>query len=103
MAVVNNFAVLSQLAQRGLTCDPIRPQVLQQTLPPVRALFDDLVEFCLRYAVAPARFDEDLAADAAVAQRLSHRCRQFLAFAGRALIDGNDRHDWSLPGLLLLS
>src|SRR5207249_5311448 len=93
MAVVNQFSVVSQFAQRSLKSDPVRPQILQQTLPPVRALLDDLVEFCFGYAIAPARLNEHLTPDTTVAKSLGHSFSQFLTFARSALIDCDDRHD----------
>src|SRR4030095_6074652 len=92
MAVVNHLAVVSQFAQRSLKCDPVGPQILQQTLPPVRALLDDVVEFCFGYAIAPARLNEHLAPDTTITKSLGHSFSQFLTFAGSALIDCDERH-----------
>src|ERR1700751_353491 len=97
MAVVNQLSVVSQFAQRSLKSDPVGPQILQQTLPPVRAFLDDLVEFCFRYAIAPARLDEHLAPDTTVAKIYGHRFSQFLTFARGPLIDCDDRHDGYPP------
>src|SRR4029453_4433896 len=96
MAVVNHLAVMSQFAQRSLKSDPVGPQILQQTLPPVRAFVDDLVSFCFGDAIAPARLDEHLTPDTTVAKSLGYSFSQFLTFAGSALIDCNDLHD-NLP------
>src|SRR5512135_2259370 len=93
MAVVNHLAVVSQFAQRSLESDPVGPQILQQTLPPVRAFFDDLVELCFRYPIAPARLDKYLAPDTTVAKSLRYSFGQFLTLAGSTLIDSDDRHD----------
>src|SRR5580765_6952933 len=93
VAVVNHLAVVRQFAQRGLKCDPVGPQILQQSLPPVRAFLDDLVELCLGYGIAPARLDEHLTPDTTVAKSLGHSFGQFLTFAGSALINCDDRHD----------
>src|ERR671918_86683 len=46
VAVVNQLAVVSQFTQRSLKSDPVGPQVLQQTFPPVLAFLDDVVELC---------------------------------------------------------
>src|SRR5262245_4576583 len=92
VAVVNQLSVVSQVAQRSLKSDPIGPQILQQPLPPVRAFFDDLVEFCFGYAITPARLNEHLAPDTTVAEILSYSLSQFLPFARSTLIDGDDRH-----------
>src|SRR5215470_18807416 len=93
VAVVNHLAVISQFAERSLEGDLVGPQIMQQALPPVRTLFDDLVEFGFGDAIAPTRLNEHLAPNAPVAESLGHGLRQFLAFAGSALIDGDDRHD----------
>src|SRR4026209_1632739 len=93
VAVVNQLCVLSQFTQCRLESHPVAPQVFQQTLPPVRALLDDLVEFCLGYAIAPARLNEHLASDTSVAKGHGHGFRQTPSLAGRALIDCNDWHD----------
>src|SRR4029077_5083208 len=93
MAVVNQLSVLSQFAKRSLESDPVGSQILQQTLPPVRVLFDDLVEFCLRYPITPARRNKHLAPSTPVAKTLRHSFGQFLSLAGSALIDCDDRHD----------
>src|ERR1700752_4473102 len=93
VAVVYHLAVVRQFAQRGLKCDPVRPKILQQSLPPVRAFLDDLVELCLGYAIAPARLNEHLTPDTSIAERLGHSFGQFLTFAGSSLINCDDRHD----------
>src|SRR5262249_12913082 len=62
-------------------------------LPPVGALFDDIVEFGLGDTIAPARLQEHFAPDAMVAKTLGHSFSQFLTFPRSALIDCNDRHD----------
>src|SRR5688572_31152410 len=103
MTVVNDLSFPGELAERRLKRDPIGTDVVQQPFPPVRALLDDLVELRLGHPVATARFDEHLAADTSVAQSLSRGFRQFLTFAGCALIDGDDRHGGYLPGLLVSS
>src|SRR5687767_5883302 len=103
VTVVDDLSFAGEFAEHCLKRDPIGPHILQQTLPPVRPFFDDLVEFCLGYAIASARLDEHLAADTSVAQSLSRGFRQFLTFAGCALIDGDDRHGGYLPGLLVSS
>jgi len=63
----------------------------------MRAFLDDLVELCFRYAITPARLDEDLTPDTTVAESLGQSLGQFLTFAGSALIDCDDRHDTSIP------
>src|SRR4029077_9316192 len=93
MAVVNQLSVLSQFAQRSLESGPVGTEILQQTLPPVRALFDDLVEFCVRYPIAPARRNKHLAPNTPVAKSLRHCFGQFQTLSGSALIDCDDRHD----------
>src|SRR6186997_2563931 len=93
VAVVNNLAVLSQLAQRCLKRSPVRPQILEQALPPVRPFLDHRVEFCFRYAIAPASLDEHLTPDTTIAKSLGQGFGQFLTFAGSALIDCDNRHD----------
>src|SRR5215467_2255672 len=93
MAVVNQLSVLGEFAQRSLESDPVGPEILQQTLPPVRAFLDDLVELCFGYAIAPARLEEHLAAHTPVAKSLRYRLGQFLTLTGSALIDCDDRHD----------
>src|SRR5215468_3341032 len=103
VAVVNHFALVSQFAQRSLESDPVGPQILQQTLPPVRALFDDFVEFCFGYAIAPARLHEHLAPHTTVAKTLGHSFRQFLTFARGTLIDCDDRHDTNSLAFVQLS
>src|ERR671923_1273421 len=62
-------------------------------LPPVRASFDDLVEFCFSYAIVATRLDEHLPSDTTVAERLSHSFCQFLTFARSTLVDCDDGHD----------
>src|SRR5262245_14134436 len=103
VAVVNQLTVVSQFAQRSLESNPVRPQILQQPLPPVRALFDDLVKFGLGDAIAPARLHEHLSPDAMVAKILGHSFSQFLTFARSALIDCDDRHDTNSLAFVQLS
>src|SRR5262249_31755455 len=103
VAVVNHLAVVSQLAQRSLKSDPVGPQILQQTFPPVRAFLDDFVEFCFGYAIAPARLNEHLTPDTTVAKSLGHSFSQFLTFAGSTLIDCDDRHGNYPPSSTLFS
>src|SRR5215470_11497188 len=59
----------------------------------MRAFFNDLVEFCFRYAIAPARLDKHLSAHTSVTESLRYRLGQFLTLTGSALIDCDDRHD----------
>src|SRR4029077_9861690 len=92
VAVVDHLAVVSQFTERSLKSDPVGPQILQQTFPPVRAFLDDLVEFCFGYAIAPARLSRPLRPDTTVAKSLGHSFSQFLTFAGSTLIDCDDRH-----------
>jgi hypothetical protein len=99
VAVVNNFAVSSQLAQRRLKSDLVGPQILQQTLPPALTFLNDVVELCFGYAIAPASLNEYLTPDTTVAESLRHRFRQFLALPGSALINGDDWHDGYPPWL----
>src|SRR5262245_4206556 len=103
VAVVNHLAVISQFAERSLEGDPVGPQILQQALPPVRALFDDLVEFGFGDTIAPARFHEHLSPDAMVAKTLGHSFSQFLTFARSALINCDDRHDTNSLAFVQLS
>src|SRR5215831_5073200 len=103
VAMVNQLAVVSQFAKRSLESDPVGPQILQQTLPPVRALFYDLVEFGFGYPIAPARFHEHLSPDAMVAKTLGHSFSQFLTFARSALINCDDRHDTNSLAFVQLS
>ena len=93
VAVVHQFSLLSQFAERSLKNKPVGSQILQQTLPPVRAFVDDLVEFCLGYAIAPTRLNEHVTPYTSITKSRSERFRQFLTFAGRALIDCDDRHE----------
>src|SRR5215813_9568455 len=103
VAVVNHLGVMSQFAQRSLKSDPVGPQILQQALPPVRALFDDLVKFGLGDAIASARLHKHLASDTTIAKCLGYTFSQFLTVAGSALIDCDDRHDTNSLAFVQLS
>src|SRR5262245_6971158 len=103
VAMVNQLTVASQFAQRSLESNPVRPQILQQPLPPVRALFDHLGELCFGYSIPPARLHEHFAPDAMVAKTLGHSLSQFLTFARSALIDCDDRHDTNSLAFVQLS
>jgi hypothetical protein len=81
MAVVDDLSVRGNFTEGALKSDAVGTHVLQQTLPPVRSLFQDLVEFRFGNTITPACLQKLRSSHTAVAQNAGNSFRQFLAAA----------------------
>src|SRR3990167_9569082 len=74
--VINQLAALRHFAHGCLEGDPIQPQALHPSLPPVGLCLQYLRQLCLRDAITLASLDEHLAAYTAVIQNRGDALRQ---------------------------
>src|SRR5262245_40905403 len=93
VAVINDAMIERQFAECRLQSDLVRLEPAGKSGPPLGLLLYHLGKLGLGDAILKARFDEHLAVDRAVTQRLRNRVSKLLAAAGRALINRNDLHD----------
>src|SRR5262245_27754905 len=95
MPAIDDAAVtfrLNNFAESGLESESVWLQIGQESMPPVRVSFQNVIELCFWYAVAQAGFDEDLAVNRATSQSPGHLAGQLFAIAGCTLVNRNDCH-----------